>query len=445
MYETLDGEYMGTFRLKNSITVPGSGNPNSYAGKSEDCTYELNLIEVRCSEDLHNPNQAGGCTADTKPYYILEMWKKCSNFSVAQFPNMGAYEGSGANGGGSNGEVPVDVPMEDCFNIVLENNNFPPLSPEQYTYIQNHPHTGSVLLGSMGVMFNDNQRRFTLWLIDYLRQNNTWGLSDFEGSMKIVAFSQFGQGFLMRSSDPALWGQFEDWFLTDPLDGSLQNELLEDWAEPDRVRPTTRFKNHAKLNGIYNKIKTASSFDKILKNFTPEGSVAHLIFDIGPTKKPNSDAETSEPVNYWIKIVFNQNKDWASKPKVIIAGTFMHELIHAEILRQLLAVANTNGNIDYVTLLEYAKNHKHIELFNAYVKAKTNDADFQHQYMAEKYVTTIVNFLKQVYGTQYTDVEYKTVAWMSSLKGTRAWNLLPQSEKDLYINTFNTNYWIWEL
>jgi len=212
MYETLDGEYMGTLTLKNSIAVPG--NTNSYAGKSNECTYELNLVEVRCSENLHNPNQIGGCTADTKPYYILEMWKKCSSFSVAQFPNMGAYEGGGANGGGSNGEVPVDVPMEDTFNIVLENNDFPPLSPEQYTYIQNHPHTGSVLLGSMGVMFSDNQRRFTLWLIDYLRQNNTWGLSDYEGSMKIVAFSQFGQGYLMGSSDPSLWRQFENWFLT---------------------------------------------------------------------------------------------------------------------------------------------------------------------------------------------------------------------------------------
>ena len=127
--------------------------------------------------------------------------------------------------------------MEDTFNIVLENNDFPPLSPEQYTYIQNHPHTGSVLLGSMGVMFSDNQRRFTLWLIDYLRQNNTWGLSDFEGSMKIVAFSQFGQGYLMGSSDPALWRQFENWFL-----GTSEGKDGEDydasyWDDPNLTFP----------------------------------------------------------------------------------------------------------------------------------------------------------------------------------------------------------------
>ncbi|NML72142.1 hypothetical protein HHL23_20460 [Chryseobacterium sp. RP-3-3] len=257
-------------------------------------------------------------------------------------------------------------------------------------------------------------------------------------------FVNWGLNFLIQNPD-VTWTRFENWFLEETLNNTLQNEFLEDWAEPDRVKPTTKFKNHAKLNGIYNKIKTAANFNQILKNFTPEGSVAHLMFDIGAVYKQEAQAETSEPVNYWIKITFNKNKNWADIPKIVIAQTFIHELIHAEILRQLLAVANSNGSIDEATLLDYAKNHKNIELFNAYVKAKTNDADFQHQFMAQKYVTTIVNFLKQVYGNQYTDVEYKTVAWMSSLKGTKAWNLLPQSEKDLYINTFNTNYWLWEL
>ncbi|WP_312089800.1 hypothetical protein [Chryseobacterium sp.] len=258
-------------------------------------------------------------------------------------------------------------------------------------------------------------------------------------------FVRWAAQFSWENQD-VTWAQFQNWFIEEPiLNNTLQNELFEDWADPNRVKPSTKFKNHAKLNGIYNKIKTSSNFNQILKNFTPEGSVAHLIFDIGVTSKPESDAETSEPVNYWITIKFNKNKDWANKPKIVIAGTFMHELIHAEILRQLLAVANTNGNINEATLMDYAKNHKHIELFNAYVKAKTNDADFQHEYMAQKFVTTIANFLKQVYGNQYTDTEYKTVVWMSSLKGTKAWNLLPQSERDLYTTTFNTNYWLWEL
>ena len=33
------------------------------------------------------------------------------------------------------------------------------------------------------------------------------------------------------------------------------------------------------------------------------------------------------------------------------------------------------------------------------------------------------------------------VVWMG-LEGTKAWNLLPKSEKTLYQNTWNTNYYL---
>ena len=82
-------------------------------------------------------------------------------------------------------------------------------------------------------------------------------------------------------------------------------------------------------------------------------------------------------------------------------------------------------------------------LFDYYVRYVKGDSSFQHESIAAHYVTIMVNFLKQMYGTKYTDVEYKTVVWMG-LKGTTAWNLLPQSEKTLYDNTWNTNYWLWE-
>lgn len=63
--------------------------------------------------------------------------------------------------------------------------------------------------------------------------------------------------------------------------------------------------------------------------------------------------------------------------------------------------------------------------------------------MGAHYISIMVNFLKEVYGTQYSDVEYKTIAW-SGLRESKAWNLLPQNERQLYIDTWNTNYWLWE-
>ncbi|MDR7769906.1 hypothetical protein [Riemerella anatipestifer] len=72
-----------------------------------------------------------------------------------------------------------------------------------------------------------------------------------------------------------------------------------------------------------------------------------------------------------------------------------------------------------------------------------DDAAAQHNMMGKHYVEIMVNFLKQVYGNKYSDIEYKTVVWMG-LKDTRAWNLLPKSERDLYETTWVENYWLWE-
>lgn len=415
------------------------------------CGYESRTGWNKCSSGAHDGSNYLDCefmfdftdsagNPGTPPTTYTYTVKVCEEQQETFIPSEGGGGGGNTTIGGSPepeltpNECTVSATNPDEVGIIDANGcntGFPtlPYTPTSFRFIVRTLPTEVKALLNTNTAFYDG-------LDAYYTANPT---------LQGENFVRWAAQFSWENQD-VTWVQFQNWFIEEPiLNNTLQNELFEDWADPNRVKPTTRFKNHAKINGIYNKIKTATNFNQILKNFTPEGSVAHLIFDIGITQKPESQAETSEPKNYWMTIKFNQNKDWANIPKVVIAQTFMHELIHAEILRQLLAVANSNGNINEATLLEYAKNHKHIELFNAYVKSKTNDADFQHQYMAQKYITTIVNFLKQVYGTQYTDIEYKTVAWMSSLKGTKAWNLLPQSERDLYTNTFNTNYWLWEL
>lgn len=443
-YTAMDGRPMGTRELINGVPLASKTQKNVSTNKAA-CSYSINLIEVNCNGDNHSPSQYGQCEAGQKPYYIVEISEVCSGGGQPPkgLPDMGFYDGGGDGGGTATSN---EMSIQDSFNFMLNDNGFAELTPDEYTYIQNNQYIGGQLLSYFYYNLNQNNNLQLLhWAIDYLRNQINSGTSQVTKWNQFEPFLSFSQQFFSSNPDTT-WSQFENWFLEVPiLNNNLQNELFEDWADPNRVKPTTKFKNHAKINGIYNKIKTAANFNQYLKNFAPEGSVAHLIFDIGATESSQSQAETSEPKNYWMTIKFNQNIDWANTPKIVIAGTFMHELIHAEILRQLLAVANSNGSINEVTLLDYAKKHKHVELFNAFVKYKTNDANFQHQFMAEKYVTTIVNFLKQVYGTQYTDIEYKTVAWMSSLKDTKAWNLLPQSEKDLYTNTFNTNYWLWEL
>jgi len=432
----LKGEYID-FQNKVSSIQNFNGSLAQFSVNTDDDCIETISIDLPCGSTEHTgASQIAQCTHTIKPKTVYKYIDTCGSSGGSSI-GSNPWDGTGSPPNYSTGTSPAGSEGEN----ISEGN---PYNPDIIISSPNIPNKEFVnFVNSLSA-----DLKFTAQHSDNI--DFYWGLNSYfflnNQSQEAKNFINWALQFKKDNWWTVSWAQFQNWFIEEPiLNNTLQNELFEDWADPNRVKPTTRFKNHAKINGIYNKIKTATNFNQILKNFTPEGSVAHLIFDIDQTKKPDSDAETSEPVNYWIKITFNKNINWASKPKVVIAGTFMHELIHAEILRQLLAVANSNGNINEATLLEYAKNHKHIELFNAYVKSKTNDADFQHQYMAQKYITTIVNFLKQVYGTQYTDIEYKTVAWMSSLKGTKAWNLLPQSERDLYINTFNTNYWLWEL
>ena len=50
---------------------------------------------------------------------------------------------------------------------------------------------------------------------------------------------------------------------------------------------------------------------------------------------------------------------------------------------------------------------------------------------------------KQRHGDAYSDVEYKSIA-RRGLMDSKAWNNLTNQEKELYKNTYKTNYQTWE-
>ena len=279
-----------------------------------------------------------------------------------------------------------------------------------------------------------------MWIINYAMTNPEF-MNKFINSD--IQFQQWAINFFLQNPNIS-WIQFQDWFLTESLSSNLQSELFEDWLDINRVKPTTRFKKNSKINTIYNQVKTAANFKQYLQNFEPTFSVAHLLFDIGPNQISNAIAETAEPKNYWIKITFNQDKDFINMPKVLIAYTFMHEMIHAEMLRKLLSITSTpQGNIDWNLVKSLNASNNFPGLYDYYVRYIHGDTNYQHEAMGAHYVSIMVNFLKQVYGTKYKNTEYETIVWMG-LQGTTGWNLLPQNKKNLYIDTWNTNYWLWE-
>ena len=150
-------------------------------------------------------------------------------------------------------------------------------------------------------------------------------------------------GDFMRANPGVEWEEIRELLeLHNIRDIVLLKSVLEDWKRPDLVKPTIAFKEHKKLNCIYNKVKNAANFKQYLKNFDSDFSTEHLIFDVG-ILKDGVNASTRSPRNREIKITFNTNQ--LDRPTADIARTFMHEIIHAEIYRKLLTVASTSGGL----------------------------------------------------------------------------------------------------
>ncbi|MDQ8140840.1 hypothetical protein [Chryseobacterium sp. CFS15] len=401
-YKAMDGELLGTENFENGRPVKNVLN-KAVCGAI--------TTPISCIEGLHFGNEPCAWAGTSSAAYYETEIIRCKNYQNTIYNDGGA--GYGSSGGGTN--PAYHLPAPQALNYMLAQIGMPSLNSQQFSYVKNNIPIAERLRTFFFTDQTVNGSNFLYWGIDFLRQNPS-----------------------------VTWPLFENWFIINPiLNNTLQNELFEDWADPNRVKPTSRFKNHTKLNGIYNKIKTAANFKQYLENFEPTFSVAHLMFDLDATQNPNALAETNPPSNYWIKIIFNKNKDWENTPKAVIADTFMHEMIHAEIYRKLISLASTNGNIDVNKITADLLQHNYPGLFDYYVRFTKGDADAQHQLMAAHYVNIMVNFLKQVYGSQYTDIEYRTIVWMG-MQDTKAWNLLPEVDRKLYIKTWNENYWSWE-
>ncbi|MFN1219737.1 hypothetical protein ACKW6Q_22430, partial [Chryseobacterium kwangjuense] len=278
----------------------------------------------------------------------------------------------------------------------------------------------------------------TSFLTERLNLMATWYRNSVNSGMHYTEkdkFVNWGLNVLIQNPNMSL-EQFEQWFLTETLSANLQNELFEDWADPNRVKPTTRFKKNQLVNCVYNKAKTAANFNQYLKNFNGKFSTAHLLFDL-QALDPANNAETSTPLGYWITITINSNN--LNRPTLDIARTFMHEIIHAEMFRILLSLASTsNGQINLTELTNMLNTHNYPGIYDYFRRYELND--MQHEQMAAHYRGIVKNFLKQI-DNSLTDEQYEAIAWQG-LQGTERWNQLTASQKaninTIYSNWYNT-------
>lgn len=453
-YFTLKGTLLGENRFENAKPITTPTNPQKSNKGSSNCSSTTITIAFPCNSGKHYPGESCDLSGSERAYYEYYTYTNCY---VDEFPypdgggggfgNPGDGPGPGGGGGGFS---------EFAFAIFLNTNTdlsqkYMTLSDDKKQYIEYVYNSQGEYLTQFAINLLSSNSSIELyqfvkwvdWYKEYKLSNTNVESYFMQNPQDLQILIALGADFFTQNPNIS-WDYLENWFFNgNNLNSSVMNEYLQDLKNPDIVKPTKRFKNNTKINGIYNQAKTASNFKQYLKNFEPTFSVAHLLFDIGETTQGNY-AVTSVPKDYWIKITFNQSVDWNNTPKIIIADTFMHEMIHAEIFRKLLSIGSTNGNIDVNKITQYLNNHNYPGLFDYYVERTVGGENWQHEAMGAHYVNIMVNFLKQLYNNKYTDVEYKTVVWMG-LKGTIAWNSLSQTERTLYETTWNEKYWTWEL
>ena len=453
-YFTLKGTLLGENRFENAKPITTPTNPQKSNKGSSNCSSTTITIAFPCNSGKHYPGQSCDLSGSERAYYEYYTYTNCY---VDEFPypdgggggfgNPGDGPGPGGGGGGFS---------EFAFAIFLNTNTdlsqkYMTLSDDKKQYIEYVYNSQGEYLTQFAINLLSSNSSIELyqfvkwvdWYKEYKLSNTNVESYFMQNPQDLQILFALGADFFTQNPNIS-WDYLENWFFNgNNLNSSVMNEYLQDLKNPDIVKPTKRFKNNTKINGIYNQAKTASNFKQYLKNFEPTFSVAHLLFDIGETTQGNY-AVTSVPKDYWIKITFNQSVDWNNTPKIIIADTFMHEMIHAEIFRKLLSIGSTNGNIDVNKITQYLNTHNYPGLFDYYVERTVGGENWQHEAMGAHYVNIMVNFLKQLYNNKYTDVEYKTVVWMG-LKGTIAWNSLSQTERTLYETTWNEKYWTWEL
>lgn len=202
---------------------------------------------------------------------------------------------------------------------------------------------------------------------------------------------------------------------------------------------------------VYNKLKSSSNgFKNAIKKFDGDFPVAHLKFEIDDTMSSNTKkAITRPPENYVIDIVLNGNpiKDasYQKRPNLLVAKTIIHEVIHAEIFRKILSLANDNGEIDVALAEQMLQQGDYPGILDYYTRFGING--FQHQQMAAHYRETIGRILQEfdtgiaVPDNQQPSQLYLDLAWEGLIYSNIAeWQSIMDDEERTRIENAISTY-----
>ncbi len=193
------------------------------------------------------------------------------------------------------------------------------------------------------------------------------------------------------------------------------------------------------LLDVYNEFYNKSLwFQKMLKDFCAENSIAHLRWIITDNMASNKLGEfDSKMEGYYFTIALNE-RVLVNYPKLFVCKTMMHEAIHTKIFMELLKVSEDPVGCDLspeeIQRLRGNLNENNFPTLFDYYQKFNNHNDVQHNYMADYYIGIIVAALQEM----KPDVEREVceaLAW-SGLVNTKAWKSLSLLQQDKYIQIY---------
>lgn len=199
---------------------------------------------------------------------------------------------------------------------------------------------------------------------------------------------------------------------------------------------------------VYEKLQELSGgFKNMIKKFDGEFPVSHLKFEMKDLRD-NTRAQTIppghalNPSSYLVLIQLNNDNSVSGvnyRPNLLTAKTIAHEVIHAEMFRKLLSLANNNGNIDTARLNTMLQNRDYPGMLDYYTRFGLNG--FQHQQMAAHYRDVIADMLAEFDNNNHNHQLYMDLAWEGlNHSNLLAWkDAISASERDR-INETIKNY-----
>ena len=205
---------------------------------------------------------------------------------------------------------------------------------------------------------------------------------------------------------------------------------------------------------VYNKLKELSGgFKNAIQKFDGEFPVSHLKFEIDPNMSFNTKkAFTRAPKNYVIDIVLNGNstKDasFQKRPNLLVAKTIIHEVIHAEMFRKLLSLANSNGSIDVSLVNQMLQQGDYPGMLDYYFRnGQDINSNWQHQQMAAHYRETIGRVLQEfdtgiaAPDNQQPSQLYMDLSWEGLIySNITAWQEIMNDTEKIRIKNVISNY-----